>query len=84
MALAALQNTPATLYFVSGSAHYTLPGQFQAALAGAVGSNYQILVSTNLQTWSALTTITMTNATSIFTDNAPNSNKRYYRAKPVP
>ncbi len=81
MALAALQNTPPPNYFVSGSIKYASPGQFQVALGGVVGSNYHILVSTNLQTWSTLTTITMTNANSIFTDNTANSTERYYRAE---
>jgi len=49
-----------------------------------VGSNYQILVSTNLQTWSTLATLAMTNGSSVFTDTTPNSTRRYYRAKLVP
>ena len=81
MALKALQNTPAPNYFVPGSANYSHPGQFQAALGGVVGSNYHILVSTNLQTWSTLTTITMTNVTSIFTDTTASSARRFYRAQ---
>jgi hypothetical protein len=81
MALKALQNTPAPNYFVPGSAKYSRTGQFQVALGGAVGSNYHILVSTNLQTWSTLTTITMTNVTSIFTDPTASSARRFYRAQ---
>jgi subtilisin family serine protease len=81
MALKALQNTPAPNYFVPGSANYSHPGQFQAALGGVVGSNYHILVSTNLQTWSTLTTITMTNVTSIFNDATASSARRFYRAQ---
>ena len=81
MAWKALQNTPAPIYFVPGSAKYSKTGQFQVALAGVVGSNYHILVSTNLQTWSTLTTITMTNTTSLFTDTTASSARRFYRAQ---
>jgi subtilisin family serine protease len=81
MALAALQNTPAPNYFVPGTAKYSKTGQFQVALGGVVGSNYHILISTNLQTWSTLTTITMTNVNTIFTDTTATSTRRYYQAQ---
>jgi subtilisin family serine protease len=84
MALAALQNTPAPQaapYFVPGSMTYSKAGGFRVALAGAVNSNYQILVSTNLLTWTTLAALTMTNVNTIFTDASAGSNKRYYRAQ---
>jgi hypothetical protein len=84
MALTALQKTPAAQYFVPGSMAVSKTGGFRVALAGAVGSSYQILVSTNLQTWSMLGTLTMTNRSSVFTDSTPISTRRYYRAKLVP
>jgi len=83
MALTALQNTPPPNYFVPDSIKYSRSGPFQVALGGVVGSNYHILVSTNLQTWSTLTTITMTNVNSVFSDPTPNSSRRYYRAELV-
>jgi hypothetical protein len=81
MASTALLNAPAPNYFVAGSAKYTKTGQFQVALGGAVGSKYNILVSTNLQTWTTLTTITMTNVTSTITDRTASANRRFYRAE---
>jgi hypothetical protein len=84
MALTALQNTPAPNYFVPGSAKYSKPGRFQAALGGVVGSNYDIFVSTNLTTWRTLTTIRMTNVNSIFTDTTVSAARRFYRAELSP
>jgi subtilisin family serine protease len=81
MALAALQHTPPPNYFVPGSAIYSKTGGFQVTLAGVFGSMYKIHISTDLQTWSTLATITMTNSTSIFTDATSSSARRYYRAQ---
>lgn len=81
MALKALQNTPPPNYFVPGSMTYSDTGSFQVALGGVVGSNYNIQVSSDLKTWSTLATLTMTNTTSIFTDNTASPAQRYYRAK---
>ncbi|HUC85968.1 MAG TPA: S8 family serine peptidase [Candidatus Acidoferrales bacterium] len=87
MAPLALQHTPAAPapnYFVPGSMSYSESGQFRAALAGAVGSNYVISVSSNLLTWSTLTTLTMTNTSSIFTDTQARSGRRFYRSQLAP
>jgi subtilisin family serine protease len=84
MALSAIAHTPAPTYFVSGSGAYSKSGQFKAALSGMVHSNYNIFVSTNLQTWSQLTTLTMTNATSVFIDPHASAVRRFYRAELAP
>jgi subtilisin family serine protease len=86
MALAALENTPFQTSpvqpsFVPGSIKYLNTGQFQATLAGAAGSSYEILVSSNLQTWTTLTTLTMTNTNSIFIDTTATAADRFYRAE---
>jgi hypothetical protein len=53
-------------------------GQFQLALAGVPGYSYMILVSTNLETWSALQT---NRSPFTFTDTTGNGSPyRFYRA----
>ena len=73
MALTALQHTPPPNYFVPGSMTYSDTGSFQVTLGGVVGSIYNIQISTDLKTWSTLATLTITNATSIFTDPTASS-----------
>jgi subtilisin family serine protease len=89
MASAALQNTPPPTasprpFFVAGSLKHLSTGQFQATLAGVVGSNYNILISSDLQTWTTLTTLTMTNANSVFLDTTASPGARFYRAELAP
>jgi hypothetical protein len=59
-------------------------GQFQFTLSGALGSNYDILVSSNLHTWSTLATVTMTNTSSTFLDTNTGLPQRFYKAKSSP
>lgn len=55
--------------------------QFALLLAGPAGSNAVISVSTNLQTWTPLTTNPLAGGTLMFTDMlATNSLQRFYRA----
>lgn len=86
MALAALQNTPPPNppCFVLNSMRYSTNGQFQAALAGTPGLDYWILVSTNLQTWNPLMTLSMTNTNSTFADPTAGRLRRFYRAQLAP
>ncbi len=89
MASAALQNTPPPTasprpFFVAGSLKHLSTGQFQATLAGVVGSNYNILISSNLQTWTTLTTLTMTNTNRVFIDTTASPGARFYRAELAP
>jgi subtilisin family serine protease len=89
MALAALQNTPPAASpvppsFVPGSFKLLNNGQFQVTLSGLANSNYDILISSNLQSWSTLSTLTMTNTNSIFIDATPRAAHRFYRAELAP
>ena len=83
MAQAALQNTPPLLSpsFVSGSLAGLPGGGFQATLAGMAGASYQILVSSDLQTWSPFSTLSMTNTNSVFIDATAGLDRRFYRAQ---
>jgi hypothetical protein len=54
-------------------------GQFQFTLTGETNLNYVIQVSTNLQSWTPLTTNSSPNASRNITINAPNS-RSFYRA----
>jgi hypothetical protein len=58
---------------------------FAMALSGPVGSNYVLEVSTNLQTWSALSTNTATNTNFTLTDpSTPSTTSRFYRVLQQP
>jgi hypothetical protein len=82
MAPLALQHTPPpSPQFVTGSDSYTSGGGFSASLSGVSGTNYTILVSTNLSSWSTLKTVTMTNSVTVFTDSTTGLKRRYYRAE---
>jgi hypothetical protein len=83
MAPKALQNTPVSSYFLPGTEVFKA-GQFQATVVGAVGSNYNILYSTNLTTWTSLETIKLTNVNSVFTDTHATTVRRFYESKYVP
>jgi uncharacterized repeat protein (TIGR03803 family) len=69
---------------VPGSARYLANGQFQFTLSGAAGSKYEILVSTNLQSWSLWATMEMTISTCVVLDTNAWSSPRFYRAMLVP
>jgi len=57
-------------------------GNFQMRLQGNTNRNYDIQISSNLTNWSNLATLTYTNGLMPFVDtNAPDSNKRFYRAR---
>jgi hypothetical protein len=87
MATTALQNTPppsSAYYFVAGTVQYSGTGQFQVALAGAIGSHYYIRASSDLVNWTTVTTLTMTNTTSVFIDNQASAASRFYRAELAP
>jgi hypothetical protein len=87
MALAALQNTPAPstpAYFVPGTMTFSKATGFRATLTGATGSNYQISVSTDLRTWTPLSTLKLTGTSGTFTDASAGSSRRYYRAQLKP
>ncbi len=70
--------------FVPGTLTQTSDGQFQFTLAGKVGVNYEIQVSSNLADWTPLTVITLTNSAVILLDTTTGLQQRFYRAKPVP
>jgi hypothetical protein len=59
-------------------------GQFQFTLSGMIGSNYDILVSSNLQTWSKLATVTLTNTSGTFLDTNTGLQQRFYKARSAP
>jgi len=62
-------------------------GRFQFTLSGIFSRQYQIQVSTDLTNWSALTTLTDTNANGVlvYSDPSPASlNRRFYRVLLLP
>jgi len=73
-----------TSLFVPGSCSHSTNGQFQFTLAGALGSQYEILTSTNLRDWSFLGTLVMTNTTSVFVDTNGRLPRCFYRALLAP
>jgi hypothetical protein len=56
-------------------------GQFQFTLLGTPGCNYEIEVSTNLQSWDGLRVLSMTNSTCDFLDASGGMVRRFYRAR---
>ena len=76
--------SPRTPMFVPGSLTHFPNGQFQFSLAGAGGSEYEILVSTNLLNWSQLVTVEMTNNACVILDTNTNLSRRFYRAMLLP
>jgi len=57
-------------------------GNFQMRLQGNTNRNYDIEISSNLTNWANLATVTYTNGLMPFVDtNAPDTNKRFYRAR---
>jgi uncharacterized repeat protein (TIGR03806 family) len=70
--------------YFTGAAGFS-NGMFAMALSGPVGSNYVLEVSTNLQTWSALSTNTATNTNFTLTDpSTPSTTSRFYRVLQQP
>jgi hypothetical protein len=70
---------PFSLSVISGPA--TNPGCFTFGFSFPAGSNYVILASTDLQSWSPIATNTATSNTVVFTDtSASNYPQRFYRA----
>ena len=57
-------------------------GQFQFLLPGRAGDSYRIEASTDLSTWSALATNTLTGLSMLCVDpaGASNATYRFYRA----
>ena len=72
-----------TPVFVAGTPRYT-NGELLLTLAGAPGSNYEVLVSTDLATWKTSRVLALTNRTASFTEPATNVPLRYYRARLAP
>jgi subtilisin-like proprotein convertase family protein len=56
-------------------------GLFQATLDGFAGQNYAIQTSSNLVSWTAVSTNT---GAFIFTDTVTNASQRFYRAVQLP
>jgi hypothetical protein len=70
--------------YFTGAAGFS-NGMFEMSLSGPIGSNYVLEVSTNLQTWSAITTNTSTNTNFTLTDpNTPSATARFYRVLQLP
>ncbi len=74
-----------TLTYSNVPPYFTVPATQSNGLAlllnGQLGFTYQILTSTDLVSWVALTNIVNTNGTAVFTDtNAPNLPSQFYRA----
>ena len=59
----------------------TSAGEFEFALAGTVGANYEIQVSNDLKTWDTMMTVPMTNSPLWCSDTVTNLPSRFYRAK---
>ena len=60
-------------------------GAVQLQLTGGEAyRSYQMQASGDLMAWDALTTITATNSSFIFTDPAPAATNRHYRALAIP
>lgn len=55
-------------------------GQCGFAVSGRIGAHYEIQFSTDMRTWTPLTTLRMTNTTAEFMDVNTNSVRRFYRA----
>ncbi|PWU15848.1 MAG: hypothetical protein C5B50_14830 [Verrucomicrobia bacterium] len=79
--LAFASSTPS---FVPGSVAFRTNGGFQFTLSGAPGSHYDVLTSTNFQTWTTLTSLTLTNNTVILVDTNGRVPRRFYRARLSP
>ena len=57
-------------------------GSFQMRLQGNTNRSYYIEISSNLTDWTSLATLIYTNGLMPFVDtNAPESSKRFYRAR---
>jgi hypothetical protein len=70
-------------YFTGGGGFTN--GIFQMSVAGPVGSNYVLQVSTNLTQWNSLSTNTSTTSPFILTDpNTPSLSERFYRVLQEP
>jgi hypothetical protein len=69
----------ATPAFVPGSLTRLANGQFRFSVTGALGANYDILVSGNLRDWSPLATLQVTNFPTVFTDTNQSLGHRFYR-----
>jgi hypothetical protein len=60
-------------------------GAFQFTVVGQSNRTYAVEFSTNLSTWTNLTSVTLTNTTSTVTDaTATNSKTRFYRLRASP
>jgi uncharacterized repeat protein (TIGR03806 family) len=60
-------------------------GKFEMSLAGPIGSNYVLQISTNLQQWSSISTNTSTNSPFVLMDpSAPSGSARFYRVLQEP
>jgi hypothetical protein len=70
---------------VLGAPHPLSDGSFVFTLTGATNRDYEIEFSSNLNTWSNLFTVSLTNSSSAVQDtSATNAPVRFYRARMVP
>jgi hypothetical protein len=58
-------------------------GTFQFTFSSVIGKSYHIERSTNLLSWTILTTVTATDVVTGYTDNATPAGKAFYRIEPV-
>ena len=79
---AGMSVAPATVKM--GGLKKNATGQFQADITGAVGQQFRIESSTNLATWTPVSTNTLTSTTYSFTDTSPVGKTRFFRAVPLP
>jgi len=70
--------------FAPGALKLLSDGQFQFTVPGLTGTEYEILVSTDLQNWRQLATVELTNATGVFIDTNRGLPKSFYRVRPAP
>lgn len=79
-------NPPAVLPTTIGPVSLLLNGHFQMTVAGDAGANYRVEMSSNLTTWSPISTNTAGgDGKCIFTDtSASGSGTRFYRAVRLP
>ncbi len=75
---------PARPSFIANSQQYFADGRFQGALSGTAGAKYEIHVSPDLQNWSLLSVLQMTNSSAQFVDTNATGGLRFYKARPLP
>jgi hypothetical protein len=64
-----------------GAIRWLNSGFFQFTFSGATGCTYEVLSSTNLQTWAVNRSLVLTNGTVDVTDPPTNGSKCFYRVR---